>query len=126
MSIVEIVRSKVKYKDITNLEIEVAINEVKQTILNYCNLEYMPKELDYTCANMVADLVRYNYISSGNSENSENTNADISSLKIGDTNISLGTPETAEGNIVKSHVPNLDEIVLNYKSQLNKFRKMVW
>jgi hypothetical protein len=30
------------------------------------------------------------------------------------------------GKILKSHRPNLDQIVMNNKEQLNKFRRMVW
>ena len=39
--------------------LKITVDEIEQTILNYCNINEIPKELTYTFANMVVDLFRY-------------------------------------------------------------------
>lgn len=111
------------------------VDEIEQTIKNYCNLDYVPKELTYTFVNMVCDLNTYDSQVVQDNTPSEDGNEDISispsgvnSVRVGNTTISFGSgSDTSTRNrALRSHQANLDQLILDYKSQLNKFRKMVW
>jgi len=126
MTALEIVNLKIKNASITELDKELAINEIEQVIKNYCNIDKIPEELNYTWANMAVDLINYNYQLNNNDDIVEADSADVSSIKVGDTQIQLGGGNNSRAKTLNSHIPNLDQIILNYQSQLNKFRKMVW
>lgn len=125
-----IVRAKIKESAITEPSIALAVEEVEQVIKNYCNIDAIPEELKYTWANMAADLAKYDfYLDSNNGDILDGFDSgDISSLKIGDTDIALQGNESAAAKkaALRSHRPNLDEIVMNNRAQLNRFRRMVW
>ena len=130
MTILEIVRNKIKDVTITELDIQIAVDEVEQVIKNYCSIDEVPEALKYTWANMAVDLARFHYESNTSGGNALEgfESSDISSVKIGDTQISLqgGSVSGERSKALKSHRPNLDEIVINNKAQLNKFRRLVW
>ena len=128
MTVNEIVRAKVKIEAITELDIQLAVDEVKEVIKNYCSIDDIPEALKYTWANMAVDLVRYQYESNNSSEDVLNDidASDVSNIKIGDTQIALQGNNSERSKTLKSHRPNLDQIVMNNKEQLNKFRRMVW
>lgn len=128
MTILEIVRAKIKDAAITELDIQLAIDEVQMVIKNYCSIDEVPEGLKYTWANMAADLVLYQYASNNSSDDvlSDIDVGDVSNLKIGDTQIALQGGSSDRSRTLKSHRPNLDQIVMNNKEQLNRFRRMVW
>jgi len=128
MTVNEIVRTKIKNEAITELDIQLAINEVEEVIKNYCNIDTIPEALKFTWANMSVDLVRYQYESNISADDVlvGIDAGDVSNLKIGDTQIALQGNNSERGKTLKSHRPNLDQIVMNNKQQLNRFRRMVW
>ena len=128
MTVNEIVRAKIKDEAITELDIQLAINEVEEVIKNYCNIDTLPEALKFTWANMSVDLVRYQYESNISADDvlAGIDASDVSNLKIGDTQIALQGNNSERGKTLKSHRPNLDQIVMNNKQQLNRFRRMVW
>jgi len=128
MTILEIVKAKIKNEAITELDIQLAISEVEEVIKNYCNIDTIPEALKFTWANMAVDLIRYQYESNiGEDDVLAGIDvSDVSNLKIGDTQIALQGNNSERGRILKSHRPNLDQIVMNNKEQLNRFRRMVW
>jgi len=128
MTVNEIVRTKIKNEAITELDIQLAVNEVEEVIKNYCNIDTIPDALKFTWANMSVDLVRYQYESNISADDvlAGIDASDISNLKIGDTQIALQGNNSERGKTLKSHRPNLDQIVMNNKEQLNRFRRMVW
>jgi hypothetical protein len=128
MTVNEIVRAKIKDEAITELDIQLAIDEVEEVIKNYCNIDTIPDALKFTWANMAVDLIRYQYESNiGEDDVLAGIDAsDVSNLKIGDTQIALQGNNSERGKILKSHRPDLDQIVMNNKQQLNRFRRMVW
>lgn len=106
-----------------------AINEVEQEILNYCGIQEVPNVLRFTVANMSIDLLEYEaeVNKPASSADLENVDlADVSSLKVGDTSVSIG--ESRRDNVRKSrlnsHKSNLDDIVMNYRAQLNRYRRL--
>jgi hypothetical protein len=128
MTILEIVQAKIKNEAITELDIQLAINEVEEVIKNYCNIDTIPEALKFTWANMSVDLVRYQYESNISADDvlAGIDASDVSNLKIGDTQIALQGNNSERSKTLKSHRPNLDQIVMNNKEQLNRFRRMVW
>lgn len=129
MTLFEIVDAKLHSK-VDDVTCQMAIEEVEQAIKNYCNIDKVPQELKFIAANMAVDLVRYEQAISGENEEGleEIGISDVSSIKIGDTSINLGTgsENTVVDRARDAHRPNLDEIVFNYRAQLNRFRRMVW
>ena len=118
--------------------LKITVDEIEQTILNYCNINEIPKELTYTFANMVVDLFRYEdeFIKAttvsveGKEEEAEpdvNT-GNINSIRVGDTTITFGSGSDTSiyNKNLRSHQANLDTVVLDYESQLKKFRRLVW
>lgn len=128
MTVNEIVRTKIKNEAITELDIQLAVNEVEEVIKNYCNIDTIPDALKFTWANMAVDLVRYQYESNIGADDvlAGIDASDVSNLKIGDTQIALQGNNSERSKTLKSHRPNLDQIVMNNKQQLNRFRRMVW
>ena len=116
MTVNEIVRAKVKIEAITELDIQLAINEVEEVIKNYCNIDIIPDALKFTWANMSVDLVRYQYESNISADDVlvGIDASDISNLKIGDTQIALQGNNSERSKTLKSHRPNLDQIVMNH------------
>lgn len=127
MTVNEIVALKITNNSITELDQLLAIGEVEQVIKNYCNIDEIPEALNYIWANMAVDLIKYSYESSlPVSGDLEADAADVSSIKVGDTQIQLGGGKGARSKILNSHRADLDSIIMNNKAQLNKFRRMVW
>jgi hypothetical protein len=128
MTILEIVQAKIKNEAITELDIQLAISEVEEVIKNYCSIDTIPDALKFTWANMSVDLVRYQHESNISADDvlAGIDASDVSNLKIGDTQIALQGNNSERGKTLKSHRPNLDQIVMNNKEQLNRFRRMVW
>lgn len=129
MEVSEIVGVKLTDILITEAEKLLAIAEVEQVIKSYCNINKVPVELNFTWANMVVDLLRFQHAANnpGGGELDDINVGDVSALKIGDTNITLGGNSTsAYSRGIKSHRADLDSLVMSYKSQLQKFRRMVW
>ena len=128
MTVFEIVSAKLNNEAITELDINMAIDEVGEEIKNYCNIDIIPDGLRYTWANMAIDLAKYQYeVNNPVDDILDALDAtDVSTLKIGDTQIALGRNNSERAKALKSHRPNLDQIILNYKAQLNRYRRMVW
>ncbi len=128
MTVFEIVSAKLNNEAITELDINMAIDEVGEEIKNYCNIDIIPDGLKYTWANMAIDLAKYQYeVNNPVDDILDAIDAtDVSTLKIGDTQIALGGNNSERATALKSHKPNLDQILMNYKAQLNRYRRMVW
>lgn len=135
LSIQEIVQNKLYTLSLKadSTSVEMAIAETEQVILNYCNISKVPTALMFTHANMVVDLLRHELALAkelgGESKDLDDISlADVTSIKIGDTSINLGkgAQGSAAMQAANAHQVNLDTLVLNYQTQLQKFRKMVW
>lgn len=139
MTVLEITLAKVKALvdsgAVTEVDVQLAIDEVELVIRNYCNIEEtsdIPEALSFTWANMAVDLLKYTYetnrTDAGAGGTTEVDAAEVSSLKIGDTQISLGGSGSASqrSRTLRSHVAVLDQLTMNHREQLNKFRRVVW
>lgn len=130
MAVLEIVQAKLGESgaSLSPLSLELAIAEVEQAIKNYCSISSVPDALRFTWANMAVDLLRYELASSeGPNEDEEVDMNGVSSIRMGDTTINLGGgANSSYGRAINSHKANLDDIVMNHREQLHKFRRMVW
>lgn len=117
------------------------IERVEQEIKLYCNIRSVPKALKYTWASMCVDYMRYWLAVSNNDAGNQSENPDDAvanmvqeSIKVGDADVKLAnrslavtdTGGRARVAALGSHQPDLDDIIFNYRAQLNKFRRMVW
>jgi len=105
--------------DTLKLLIETYIEEICNRILNYCGVSSIPDGLKYTWASMVIDAVRVDLPNVDEVAVSVGSNE---SIKIGDTSTSPGQ-SSGVTNISKSVI---DEVVLNYRVDLNRYRKLRW
>ena len=128
---------KSKNKRITDVEngglsdeqILLNIQEVEQSILNYCEIPRVPIQLHFVWANMTVDLISY-YIELNNMPEDPLDAldvSDLSSVKVGDTSVYVGDKyrSNMRSRILQSHNANLDELVMNYTKQLNRFRRIL-
>ena len=128
---------KAKNKRITDMEhgglndedILMNVQEVEQTILNYCQIPRVPPQLNYVWANMTVDLILY-FIEMNNKPEDPLEAldvSDLSSVKIGDTSVYIGDKyrSNLRSRILQTHNANLDELVMNYTKQLNQFRRIL-
>lgn len=127
---------KAKNKRITDMdngglsdeEILLNVQEVEQTILNYCQIPRVPVQLNFVWANMSVDLILYLIEMNNKPEDPLDSLdvSDLSSVKIGDTSVFVGDKyrSNLRSRILQSHNANLDELVTNYTQQLNRFRRI--
>lgn len=92
--------------------LEFVIADVEETIKNYCHVDEMPDGLQNTGYRMAMDLYRNENIGS------ESTAVgSVSSITEGDTSTSFR--QYVDDNFK-------DTVLKNYKSSLNRYRKVVW
>lgn len=128
---------KAKNKRITDKEqggmddegILLAVKEVEQSILNYCQIPGVPPQLHFVWANMAVDLLLYQVESNYTPQDPMDglDVSDLSSVKVGDTSVFIGDKyrSNQRSRTLQSHNANLDELVMNYTKQLNQFRRIL-
>lgn len=128
LELVKIIKQKQKKVTFSDEDILACLQEVEQVIKNYCRIPEVPVALKYTWCNMSIDLLLYNHEvnTTPNDVLEAFDPSDVSTIKIGDTSISLGDKyrSNARSRILQSHNSNLDDIVTNYRAQLNQFRRL--
>lgn len=104
--------------------LNMSIDEVTTVIKNYCNIRNIPEGLKYTHANMVVDLIKYVYTSTGGTTSSSGITAGgvVSSVKLGDMNLNITSSGSSDAT---AHKNALDDILMNYINQLNLYRE-IW
>lgn len=117
MNVVDIVRHKVYDLPVNDFDLEMGISEAESVIKNYCNVPYVPSELYFVWANIACDILRANH--SNASTSTSIPNGEIASITIGDVSIT-------RGGDLSTHKISLDNLVLDYKNALNRFRKTRW
>lgn len=132
----QIVKTKLGVDSPSDALLDINIDEIEQAILNYCNIDVVPKQLMYTFANMVCDINTYDsQVVKDNTPATEENEGDIeipasgiNSVRVGNTTVTFGSGSdtSVRNRALRSHEADLDSLILNYKAQLNKFRRMVW
>ena len=103
MEVIDIVLTELELSEPT-ARIELDIARVTQQVKNYCNLEEIPEELNFTIADMVAVLQRARM----------GDNLTITEVDLGDTSYSFCTDIAIDG------------LVKDYQANLNAFRRLRW
>ncbi|MDO4267450.1 MAG: phage head-tail connector protein [Eubacteriales bacterium] len=93
-----------------DVALQFLLDDVQETILNYCNLVTLPEGLTNTAYRMAMDLYRY-----------ERPGEDAAPLAV--TSISEGDTSTGFGNAADALAGG---ILKNYQTQLNRYRKLRW
>lgn len=127
--VIEIIKAKDLHNDLSPDFISLALDEVEQVVLNYCMIPEVPNALRFTVANMTLDLLKYQLEVNKPTDtlNLENIDiSDVSGVKVGDTSVDIGESrrDNVRKSVLNSHKNNLDDIVMNYRSQLNRFRRL--
>jgi hypothetical protein len=115
-----IVKRRLKLSDDSLKEIALEyIEEIENRILHYCNITEVPVGLKFTWVSMTMDVLRVELPS----EDAIAETADSgTNVKIGDTSVNQAGGK-AITNMSKS---SIDDVVLNYKIDLNRYRKLKW
>lgn len=92
-----------------DLALAFVLEDVEETILNYCGIEKLPKGLENTAYRMAMDLYR-----NENVGQEEAATGPVASLSEGDTSTSFH--QCADGNFK-------DTVLKNYRPGLNRYRK---
>lgn len=88
---------------------ENCINGACEYVKNYCHIKEIPNDLKHTIILMSADLYRNDIsVQSGQFDS-------VTSIKVGDATVSYGNDTSSLTSVFK-----------DYKSRLNKFRRLVW
>lgn len=95
-----------------DVNLEFILDDVTESILNYCNIKELPSGLTNTAYRMAIDLYRCENIGEEDAPLGV-----VTAIKEGDT----------QTNFNKAVDDNFKDTVLkNYYSQLNRYRKVVW
>lgn len=106
--------------DAQDLLIESYVAEIEHRILHYCNVDAVPPGLKWTWASMVIDALR---VEQTTVEEIDETADRGESVKLGDTSVSPASGSAGTTNMNKAAV---DAVVLNYRIDLNRYRKLRW
>jgi len=105
------------------------VDEVTQTVENYCQIPHILFAMRFIVVNMCSDYVIYgDEVGKDIEEVDLNADpADLSSVKVGDVTIGLGDKyrSNMRKTVLNAHTYDLDSVLLNYKDQLNRFRR-IW
>lgn len=99
--------------------IESYVAEIEQRIRAYCNVDEVPADLKWTWASMVVDALRIEQSSVDEIDATADRGA---SVRVGDTSV---TPSSA-GGVTNTSKSVIDQVVLNYRVDLNRYRKLRW
>lgn len=128
MEILQLIETKLKGFGISfdNDFAQISLEEVDQTIKNYCHIDCIPTELMFVRANLVVDYIRY-IESNKPKENGQlatsMTLGSLTSVKAGDVQYNFAD-NTNKAQLHNAHAVDLDTLVHNYQHQLNKFRRL--
>lgn len=95
------------------------IDEIGNRILHYCNLTEMPAGLKSTWASMVIDALR---IEQPNLTGIVETSGGGETVKIGDTSVS----PASSSELTNASKSVIDQVVLNYRVDLHRYRRVRW
>lgn len=88
------------------------LDDVSETIRNYCNLDELPSGLEHTAYRMAIDLYRNEAIGEADAPVGS-----VSSIKEGDTQTDFNKTATAG---------YAETLLKNYHAQLNRYRRLSW
>lgn len=104
--------------------IDTYIAEIGLRIQHYCNIRNIPDALLYTWASMVIDAVRVDQ--AADDQIAATVGGGGVTVKIGDTSVTSGGSGGSSDGLSNTGKSVIDQIVLNYRVDLNRYRRMRW
>lgn len=103
------------------------IEQVEYTIRNYINRNYIPEPLKFVVVTMTMDLLKSEALNGfiDNEALSDIGLGALSSIKDGDSEIKFKTSASSNTG-TGAHMADVDSLIYNYKSQLDKYRLTKW
>jgi len=98
------------------------IAEIERRIKHYCNINQLPDDLLFVWASMVIDAVRVDLPNLD--EISDTVGGQDGNIKVGDTSVSGGGG--SGGGLTNTAKSTIDQVVFNYRVDLNHYRKLRW
>lgn len=95
------------------------VQEVGQRIQHYCNLVEVPDALERTWASMTIDALR---IEQPKLPGIVETSGAREEITVGDTSVSMSDGD----GLTNTSKSVIDAVVLNYRTDLNRYRRMRW
>lgn len=134
VDILQVITNKLTIYGITwdEPQINLILDETDQFIRNYCHIDNIPDELVYVRSNMTVDYIRN---LEGSKPLKDDEELDIACSKktgpltlisSGDVTYQFGSVQASRTNVANAHTVDLDSLFLNYKQQLDAFRRLVW
>ena len=120
----ETIQSRLDDKPIGSALLRSYIEETETVITNYINRSYVPMPLKYVFVNMVMDLLKSQAMNGiiDNDKLADTGIGAVASITDGDTEIKFATTKTTTG----AHTADVDSLLYNYTSQLDKYRLLKW
>ena len=117
----------VKLPDVAEERRLLALAETEQQIKNYCHIDAIPEALYFVLADMTADLLLYELEAERPSAGA-GASGSVTAISEGDTSVSFGKSEaqTDRERLLGNHRQMLDKLILDYRQQLQAFRKLRW
>lgn len=106
--------------NINEHEIDRVANMVEQAVLNYCNLATLPVALHFVAVDMALTILQDKHNATLTAEENLLTK-EIKSKSIGRMSITY-----SDNTRTTSLAQQVDDVVFNYKDQLNRFRVLKW
>ena len=113
--------------------LDIPVTATGRAIRNFCNRDDIPKELESVWASMVTDYVRWAAAvkKQSDSSGSEASTAGARISSINELSVSAQftddtTSQSAQAASAHSVASSVDGIIMDYKDQLYRFRKMTW
>lgn len=118
-NVLSLVKLRLGLTDEWDALVDSFVQEIGQRILHYCNVTEIPVELESTWSSMVIDALR---IEQPKLPGIAETSGAGEEITVGDTS---SKPAQGSGltNTAKSAI---DQVVLNYRIDLNRYRKLRW
>lgn len=113
----------------TRENIDFAIEEIEQLILNYCVIPRVPDALRFVWANMVVDLLRTRYPDTEDgggvpSGTDPIITGVVKEIKDGDTTTIFDADAKSQTSGGYTHTPDMEDLIFNYRDQLKIFRRI--
>lgn len=102
--------------------LQFALDDTKTTILNYCNLSFIPKGLETVWLKMAIEFYKSSGASTGSINVGASASGKVSSISEGDTSVSFDTSNSTGST--SAQTSTTDGLINNYIVQLNQFRKV--
>lgn len=96
------------------------VREIGRRIMHFCNISEIPDDLSDVWASMVIDAAR---VELPTVDEINDTAGGADNIKIGDTSTSPASGASGLSNTAKSVI---DKVVLNYRIDLLRYRKLRW